>query len=376
MAILNFTNFGTGDNADAQSSTGTNSVQSSVVDTGSYALRTNPVTTAVGNVRMAQIGTTGITSTALNVATLYHRFRFRVDTAPASAEEQMYVVLDSGASDKCYLTLSSARVIKAYNASATLIATGTTVLTLGTWYTIELQTSTAAGTATFILKINSVDEFNTTATQGSNNHGSVRLGKGLDLNAQSVDFYYANWIVSDSAFIGVGQSDRCVPNANGTTQDFTAGTGASNYLEVDEVPADNDTTYVASNGAAAQTALFDCAAMPSATSINAVKIFAKARSVSGVSSTKIRGKSGATTSDGTAADWTTSFVNRFKIFTTDPATGSAWTQAGVDAFEAGIVEGNAIVNRLTAVAIFVDYVPGGGGGPISQGGLSLMGIGT
>jgi hypothetical protein len=74
MALLNFCGWETGDSSEAQSSSGTNSVQTSVVRTGTYAFRANPTTTAVGNHRFAKHSTAGVATTAFGVATLYHRF--------------------------------------------------------------------------------------------------------------------------------------------------------------------------------------------------------------------------------------------------------------------------------------------------------------
>lgn len=360
MAILNFCGFETGDNAEAQSATGTNSFSTTTVRTGTYSLRINPVTSANGNLRFAAMGANGTATTSFGTASLYSRFYFRIATAPASADEEFYVVLDTGGSEKATFRINSSRQIVAYNNSGTLVATGTTALSLNTWYRIEILTSTGAGSQAYEVKIDGVSELSGTMNMLTNNHGSVRVGKGTNRNSQTVDFFFDDCCWSDSGYPGAGQCDRLAPDSNGATMQFSAGTNASNYLEVDEIPTDTDTTYVASSGSANQTALFGYGAMASASSINSVKAWARARSVAGASSTKLRIVSGASNTETTAADWTTSYVQKFKLANTDPNTGSAWAQSAVSAIEAGVIEANAIVNRFTTASLFVDYVPGGG----------------
>lgn len=361
MAVLNFTGLESGDSSEAQSTTGTFSIQSSVVRSGSYALRVNPTTSATGNVRMAKHSSEGVATTAFGVSTLYHRFYFRVATAPSADEEQMYVVLDDGGSDKCYLTLNSSRNIKAYNNAGSLIGTGTTVLSTNTWYRIELKTSTGSGSQAFVVRIDGTDEFNTTANQLTNNHGSVRLGKGTNLNSRSIDFYYDDWAVSDSDWLGEGQCLRMAPDSNGSTAQWTTGTNSSNYAEVDEVPTDSDTTYLkttASAGDVHLVGLVSCATAGVSGTINAVKAFARIRETTDVTTaTRVRVRSSSTNNDTGTNNPGTSYVSRFNLLTTDPATSAAWTTSALDSVEIGVKEDNAVSTRCSTLALFVDFAP-------------------
>lgn len=378
MALLNFCGWETGDSSEAQSSSGTNSVQTSVVRTGTYAFRANPTTTAVGNHRFAKHSTAGVATTAFGVATLYHRFYFRIATAPAANEEQFYVVLDNGGSDKCYLTLNSSRNIKAYDNAGSLIGTGSTTLSTNTWYRIELQTSTGAGSTTFVVKIDGTNEFNTTANQLTNNHGSVRVGKGVNLNGQSVDFYYDDWAVDDAAFLGAGECKRMGPAANGSTAQWTSGTGSSNYAEVDEIPTDGDTTYIMSTGSAGVVHLVTLTSTSSSGitgTINGAKAWARIRENTDVTTaTRVRIKSGATNSDTASSDPTTTYANRFNLAATDPNTSAAWTTSNLDSAEVGVKEDNAVSTRCTTLSMFVDYVPSAGG-TVYPNKMCMMGVG-
>lgn len=364
MGILNFTGWESGDSSEAQSVTGTTSVQSSVTRSGAYALRVNPTTSANGNHRFAKHSAAGVPTTSFGVSTLYHRFYFRIATAPSADEEEMYVVLDTGGSYKCYLTLNSSRNIKAYNNASSLIATGSTVLSTNTWYRIELQTSTGSGNTTFILKIDGADEINTTANQLTDNHGSVRLGKHTNLNARSIDFYYDDAAWSDSAFIGAGQCLKMAPDSNGSTAQWTGGTNSSDYAEVDEIPTDGDTTYIRSTGSAGDVHLVGLVSTTTAGisgTINAVKAWARIRENTDVTTaTRVRVRSSSTNNDTSSSDPTTTYANRFNLLLTDPATSSAWTTSGLDSVEIGVKEDNAVQTRCTTLCLFVDFIPSSG----------------
>ena len=358
MAVLNFCGWETGDFSEIQSGTGTFSISTTTVRTGLYSLRCNPTGTAIGNNRFAAISTAGVATTSFNVPSLYSRGYFRIALAPASADEEFYVVLDTSGTAKASFRINSSRQIVVYNNADTLVSTGATALALDTWYRIEILTSTGAGSQPYEVRIDGAVELSGTMNMLTNNHGSVRCGKAINHNGQSIDFFYDDWLWSDSGFPGEGQCVRLSPNANGTVQQFTAGTNASNHLEVDEAVTDGDTTYVASNGTANQTALFGCDPMPPASVINSVKAWARGRSVSGTSATRVRLSSGGVNDDTVDANWTTSYVNRFNLSNVDPFTGAPWLHGAVSAAEVGVVESNAIVNRLTTTAIFADYVPG------------------
>lgn len=361
MGILNFVSWETGGTEEVQSQTGTAATQNTTVNTGTYALRTNPTGTAVGNHRIAGLRADGRADNALGVSTLYTKFDFRVATAPASAEEDFYAVLDTGASFKCVFRLNSARQIVAYNNAGGLVATGSTALALNSWYRLEFRTSTGSGSTSYEVKIDGVTELSGTMDQLTNAHGSIRLGKAADQNGNSVSYFFDNCVLSDSAFPGAMKVLRLAPDGNGSTASWTNGTGASDYTQVDEVPT-SDADYIQCAAAAGDkvhlVTLESCssAGMPSGATINAFKAFARLReNSSGSSAFKVRIRSGSTNSDGSTFNGSTTLTNHFRILETDPNTGSAWTESGVDAVEVGVVETANIATRCTAICGFVLY---------------------
>lgn len=377
MALLNICGWERGTSAEAGSTSGTQSVQTSVVRTGTYALRTNPTTTAIGYHQMRLFNANG-DDTTLNTATVTVRFYFRYATKP-SADDEEIVLGRAGTFDKWGVRLGADGKLAVYDNVPTIVATGATVLSADTWYRIEMQAGTSA-TAAYELKINGVSELSGTMDTTTTNHNMVRLGKATDRNGESVDFFYDDFALrNDTTYPGEGQVLQLLPNANGATQAWTAGTNASDYLEVDETPTDADTTYVKSTGSAGDVALFAMQNTVTAGisgTISAVKPYIRVREDTAVTSAnRIRFVSGATTSDGNATNRTAGYADVMRVFATDPDTSAAWTLAGVDGIQVGSIEDNAVAMRITSVALMVEYVPAAGGvepTPLRM----LMGVGS
>lgn len=354
----NFSGMETGDSAEAQSTTGTASVSTTTVRTGTYALRINPATTGTGNYRFAKMSTAGLSTTSFGTANLFSDFYFRYATKPAANDEEMYVVLDTGGTAKAFLRLNSAGNIVVYDNAVTAQCTGTTTLSSGTWYEIQFKTTTSASASAYSLAVNGVDQgCSATMTQGSTNHGSVRLGKGTNRNGQSIDFFYDDWAADDTAFTGAHKVLRMLPNGDGSTHQWTSGTNLSDWNEVKEAVTDGDTTRVKSNGSASQVnlvALQDSATVGISGSIYGVKCWSNHREDAAFTSAlRVRMRSGSTNSDTSAEDAGTSYVNRFKLNTVDPADSASWTTTDLDGLECGVLDDNAGADDESTASAFV-----------------------
>jgi hypothetical protein len=271
MAILHFTGFETGSGLEDinGSVTGTGSIQSSIKRTGTYALQINPLTTGVGHFNLRKLSTgTGSHSTNFDVATTYTRFYLYIATLPAANSEEFFTARTNADGVKLALRLNSAGNVLAYDTTGTnLLATGSTVLGLGQWYRIEVQCGTG-GAATYTVKIDGTQEFTGTGDLNATNNGRVTLGKRANRNGQTVDFYYDDLSVSDSAFPGAGACKVMRVSADGNYTTWTIGAGAgSDWENIDEIPPDDDTTYLLSTlvSAQASTGAFETAASAAAT---------------------------------------------------------------------------------------------------------------
>jgi len=355
---------------------GTISISSTTVRTGGYALRVNPTTTATGLYRIGCFTAAGGRDTACSVATLYTRFYFRYATKPASGSEIVYQARTSGDAVKFSLRLNSSGNLLAYDSAGSLLATGSTALAQDTWYRIELMVGTGAS-ANWAVQLNGVTEISGSgASLNASNNGRLFLGKVTDVSSQSVDFFYDDFAMDDAGYPGEGKIVRLVPNANGSTMQWTTGTGSSNYLEVDDVPMGVG-SYVKNTGAANEVALFDLTDSATAGisgTIHAIRPEIQARlDATGTSAFSLRTRSGSTNSDLGTNALTTGGTYLSTIYALDPDTAAAWTTSGIDALEVGGIEANAVSTRLQDVHVYVEYTEAVTG---SAGGLMLMGVGN
>lgn len=380
MARQNTCGFETGDASELSALVGTASIQSTVKRTGSYALRSNPTTTGTGygavppalNANGTQKGgTTGVSN-------LYLRFYLRIDTLPAASDEEIaWIATEATTATFIQFRVTSAGLVKMYknHASPTVVATGTTVLSTGIFYRLEIHLGANSATAPYELKIDGVSEFSGTIDESTASiWGEIRLGKSINRNGQSVDFYYDDVAIDDSAYPGAGQVNILKPNATGTTSAWTNGAGTS-PTNVAEVPHDSDTGYITSstNGNVTTVNLDSSATGGVSGTIAATKVVGIVRDEGGASSMSIRAKSSATNSDTTAVDPGATYVALAKLLATDPNTSAAWTTSGLDALEIGVVNAASVAVRCTALYAMVEC-----SGAVAATGytnLPLMGVG-
>jgi hypothetical protein len=359
MALVNFGGFLTGDSAELEGTSGAVGVQSTVSETGGYALRANPTTTGTGFASVRALDAQGRQSTTSVNATHYTSFRFRVDTLPASGDEPICLMVSGISGVKLEVRINAAGRLAVYNTSVALVATGATVLATGTWYTIGVLSSTG-NPSPYELRINGVTELSGSANQGTGNHSGARFGKTNNRNGNSVDFYYDRYVIDTAAFV-FGSVGVCIPDANGTPMQWTAGTGASDYTQINNIPTTTG-TRVASTGTAGEVARFGFQSLATAgiagsvLAVRAVGLIAQ--NGADTNAWNLRLVSGGSTLNTTAFDAAGATLHL--IAETDPATGAAWTGAAVDAVEAGAVEANAVVTRLTDLFLMVLYTPSSG----------------
>lgn len=197
MAIVRVVTHAPQTSMEATSTAGTFSYVTSPALGAGASLRTNPTTTNVGNGLYGKFGTTGLVNAAIDIATAYYEFPFQIATAPSADDEPIFQVADSGVAQKFELRLNSDRKLVSYNAAGTLLATGATVLALNTRYWIGIRVGTGA-TSVYEVQIDGVQELTDTVANGTNNNAFFRLGKWVDRNGETVDFYYGHCVVNDS----------------------------------------------------------------------------------------------------------------------------------------------------------------------------------
>ena len=372
MATIQLTGLEAGTLSELDAATSNTSVVTSPVRTGTYALRCNPTLTATAAVTLAGVASGGGTN-GYSVATMYHRFYFRYASGlggkPTVGDEEIFRARATS-SIKFQLRIDSNGKLVAYQQDLTSLGTGTTVLSADTWYRIEVSVGTAAaGSGVWEVKINGVSELSgSTADLLNTNNTRSQLGKATNYNGNTVDFFYDDVLLSNSAFPGAGEHKLMYPDANGNYQTWSIGAGSgSHYQVVDEIPTNDDTDYLLSSGTSgnAETqALISSATAGISGTINTAKAYNFARRNGGTNgSVKVRLRSNTTDTDNSGAFATTGAYNTVCLIAdVDPATSAAWTTSGLDSAEVGLIENQTGANtsRLTVSYLMVDYTPSAG----------------
>ena len=132
------------------------------------------------------------------------------------------------------------------------------------------------------------------------------------------------------------------------------------YEKVDEASADDDSTYVyTSNSVSWLNELFELPDTLPAGPISNVRVYFRARLEASSSDFCIRARvqTGGVKYSGTETQLTTSYVDYYYDWATNPGTGEAWTNAQVDGMYAGVYgiapSGGTI--RCTQIYVVVTY---------------------
>jgi hypothetical protein len=214
---------------------------------------------------------------------------------------------------------------------------------LDTWYYIELVITfgdTTAGSIDLFVNGNnelSLSSIDTRQVTGEN-AGRLRLignGSGGQLFD---DFYVLDDQGTDQTTrIGPCFIETVFPDADGTTNDFTAQGAGANYVEVDETTPDDDTTYNSSSTVNHKDLYGHAALTGNIGTVYAVMPRScVATSQSGTRGVKVVARSSATEVDGAEKFIDQTYVYVDNIYENDPNGGGAWTESSVNAAEFGI----------------------------------------
>lgn len=296
---------------------------------GAYSLRLG----ANGYVRAALSG---------SPTEIYTRDRIRVGVV-ASAGDIFRVSSD--------VTTDLFRLSYANNAYLRLVVNGTTRIdtssvfapTTDTWYLIEMHLKMAdAGTVE--LRVNGVS---LGTWDGDTKPGadialtSFSIASYLGVNSSS---YHDDTAINDvsgsvdNSWCGDGRVIALRPNGAGDSTQWTP-VSASNYLDVDEVTPDDDTTYVstATVGNKDLYALED-ATIPTSAVIQRVWVSAVARKTAeDADNVQLGLKAGTTEAWSTDRTLSTAYqLHHGPEYTTNPDDSAAWEDADLDSLQAGI----------------------------------------
>jgi hypothetical protein len=299
-------------------------------------------------------------------ATTYTRFYFRVGTLPAANSEPFIRFSDNGTNAKFTYYVNSTGNLLAYNSSGTLVQTSTGTITTNTWYKIDIETRSGAGSTAYKLEVDDVTFLSGTAAQAAASVGIIYAGKVINANSQTVDFYYDDMIVDNAVKPLPGSIIRFIPNAAGTVNNWTSGTAPSDYTQCLEVPTDSNTTYVKKSATSSQSFNFNLQStadvgIPSNSLINGVKgwsyvVATSATTTADAPVMTCGGSTNTTTTANFGAD-PNQYYCRSIVNNTCVGTSLAYTASDIDSMLYGHTDTSASADvRVSTTYLMVDYV--------------------
>jgi hypothetical protein len=323
-----------------------------------YALYNFTELTTYGNVPRAagryggyafSAGTTGTIDRSLELPAFSESLEWNIgfDFYYASGTETdprgFFDLLDHNSARMCRLALAADGSLKWYRGNgATLIGTTSTLLSAATWYFIEMQFRLNDTTGYIQLKIDDVLDINVTGTD------TLEAGVGLPSYFLLGSFGSAtghrekridNLLIRDDlTWMGPLKAEPLTLTADTADKDFLRSTGSDNYALIDEtVVSETDYIYSGTPGDLDLYTLSNLSDIPEDIAFVQTMTIAEMTTV-GTRVIRSKIKSGSSTADGDEFGVTDSADPSpiFQRFTTDPATGVAWTKSGIDGMTAGV----------------------------------------
>ena len=308
--------------------------------TGTYAMRCN---------------TAAATAYVTSPVKVFYRGTCWLHIGSSPSAETRIIAGWNGAVDNYNVRLTADRYLKLYNAD-TLVGTGGTQLATGTWYRISFASNN--------IYLNGNAEITGSFTPAGD---TLRVGIGTAVTA---DLYFDDVAFDDVSSTTIDLGDirtlLSLPNVQGTYYGFDTEApvraDADHYLNYDDpAGAISDADYVQQAGKTAvrdTAGLQDCSTIGIGASdtINAVNVLAR---MMGATTCGITVRDNGTDFDyakalNKAATW---FSQYFALM---PRTGTpVWSQAGVNAFEAGAFHtlDQGTDTFLYALMVMVAYTP-------------------
>lgn len=238
------------------------------------------------------------------------------------------------------LKLNSDGSLSILRATTVLATTSAGLISVDTWYYIEIKAKINNTTGEYELRVNETTELSDTnvdTQDGTNAWTEQFLIRGHNFGNTVYDDLY---ILDDAGsknntFLNTSVIRAMYPNAAGDASDFTPDSG-SNHERVKENPTDDNTSYVESSTTGHQDLHNHDNISPTGV-IRGIQISTEVRdTVAGGSSLKTLIKSGATLNTGPADIIAgTTFEYFTRILEEDPNISDDWVTSAIDAAQIG-----------------------------------------
>lgn len=234
---------------------------------------------------------------------------------------------------------SSGKTVSVIRGITTVDTSATDAWAVDTWdyWEIKVLFSQTVGTyevrknGVVILSGTGVDTCNTATESASD----VRFRMGSTSYIDDIYICDASGSTNND-FLGDVEVKLKLPDADGTSEQWTPSTGVDSYALVDEVPFNSDTDYLETS-TTAQISRFTHQDVDSGDTILAVVQTAVCRKTdAGSGSVRTHQFINSTGYNGSTVALSTSYQAITQILETDPNTTAAWTPAGVNAAEFGV----------------------------------------
>lgn len=263
------------------------------------------------------------------------------------SRQDILICRTSAASNHWSVQVGNGGTLYIRNSSDTIVTTVTGYINPETWHYIEMKVS-MLDSGSFSMRIDGVDVL-------SSFSGDFRSGTGNTSNIEQLSFrgnedntYWEDIIIMDGSgatfndYKGDMRYECSVPDADGSTINWTASAGSRYQCIDDALAAYNDDTDYISSSVTDDINLSSHAniSATNATTIFFAALFALARSDTTGDKIALVVKSGATTDTGAdlalAGTTSTAYRWRKKIWEKDPNTAAAWTVSNINAAEYGV----------------------------------------
>ncbi|RAZ90165.1 hypothetical protein DPM33_15160 [Mesorhizobium hawassense] len=268
-------------------------------------------------------------------STLIVGFRFKTGTGTATTSDLLWFV--DAATTQCGLSINTAnKLIFWRGTNATVLATGSTVLSANSWYFIEAKITFHNSTGAYTIKLGGATELSgsgvdncATANNQADTINIPLINGGVSSQMTDLDDLYVSDTTGSSPYndlLGVIRVETAFVTSNDSVQ-WTA-SASTNASCVDETSVNDDTDYN-SDATAGHIDLFNHGSLSSTpVTIFSVAIKSRARKDDVTARTyRNKLKSSSTTSDGGTVSLDTTYKWIADKFDNDPATGSAWANA-------------------------------------------------
>ena len=239
--------------------------------------------------------------------------------------------------------INTSNQIELQNSASGVLATSTTVLTVGVYTYIEIKVTIDNSTGAVEVEFDESADILTTSidTQNTGNaYVNEIMVRGQSNNITFDDMYVLDTLgaqTHNKDFLGDSRIDPFFPDGDGTTTDWGLSTGSNHWELVDENPPDGDATYIFSD-TLNEIDLFDIEDTPAgAGTIHGIQVVANARKIdAGARNIRLKAISSAPTQDGASQGLATTYNNYIEMYETSDGTTTAWTTTTVDSAKIGV----------------------------------------